>query len=70
MIAKFILGDSTYIVGEDAKYKRYTYIDARTNVYNRRKFEETMDEILDSDQIYKFSLVVFDIDNFKHINDH
>lgn len=36
----------------------------------RRKFEETMDEILTSDQISKFSLVFFDIDNFKHINDH
>lgn len=70
VIAKFILLDISSIVGEYAKYKRYTYIDALTNVYNRRKFEETMDEILASDQISKFSLVFFDIDNFKHINDH
>ena len=70
MIAKFILLDISSIVGEYAKYKRYTYIDALTNIYNRRKFEETMDEILASDQISKFSLVFFDIDNFKHINDH
>ncbi|MGL4333662.1 MAG: GGDEF domain-containing protein [Lactococcus garvieae] len=70
VIAKFILLDISSIVGEYAKYKRYTYIDALTNIYNRRKFEETMDEILASDQISKFSLVFFDIDNFKHINDH
>ena len=70
VIAKFILLDISSIVGEYAKYKRYTYIDALTNTYNRRKFEETMDEILASDQISKFSLVFFDIDNFKHINDH
>lgn len=70
VIAKFILLDISSIVGEYAKYKRYTYIDALTNVNNRRKFEETMDEILASDQISKFSLVFFDIDNFKHINDH
>lgn len=70
VIAKFILLDISSIVGEYAKYKRYTYIDALTNVYNRRKFEEMMDEILASDQISKFSLVFFDIDNFKHINDH
>ena len=70
VIAKFILLDISSIVGEYAKYKRYTYIDALTNTYNRRKFEETMDEILASDQISKFSLVFFDIDNFKHINDY
>ncbi len=70
VIAKFILLNISSIVGEYAKYKRYTYIDALTNVYNRRKFEETMDEILASDQISKFSLVFFDIDNFKHINDY
>ncbi|MFK4934795.1 GGDEF domain-containing protein [Lactococcus garvieae] len=70
VIAKFILLDISSIVEEYAKYKRYTYIDALTNVYNRRKFEETLDEILASDQISKFSLVFFDIDNFKYINDH
>ena len=59
VIAKFILLDISSIVGEYAKYKRYTYIDALTNVYNRRKFEETMDEILASDQISKIFISLF-----------
>ncbi|XHB95711.1 hypothetical protein AAFF39_01620 [Lactococcus garvieae] len=36
-----------------------------TNVYNRRKFEEIINEIIKSEYVPKFSLVLFDVDSFK-----
>lgn len=69
VISKFVFIAISSIIEDYSKYKRFTYIDTLTNAYNRRKFEETISEIIASKQISKFSLVFFDLDNFKYIND-
>ena len=69
IVSKFIFSVISSIVEEYSQYKKFTYIDTLTNVYNRRKFEETMNEIIESPIISKFSLVFFDVDSFKRIND-
>ncbi|WP_312681112.1 GGDEF domain-containing protein [Lactococcus taiwanensis] len=68
-ITKIIFKEVASIIEEYSKYKEYTYIDELTGVYNRRKFDETFKELLNSDTINKFSLVLFDVDSFKQIND-
>ena len=49
--------------------KNDVYVDALTHTSNRKKFEETFDEYLNDDKLTKFSIVLFDIDSFKQIND-
>jgi diguanylate cyclase (GGDEF)-like protein len=46
--------------------------DPLTNVYNRRHFEQMLDLCIYEFQRYRrsFALIIFDIDNFKEINDH
>ena len=68
-ITKIIFKEVASIIEEYTKYKEYTYIDELTGVYNRRKFDETFKELLNSDTINNFSLVLFDVDSFKQIND-
>jgi len=67
--SRFIFSIILEIVEEYSKYKKFTYIDTLTNVYNRRKFEEIINEIIESEYVPKFSLVLFDVDSFKKIND-
>jgi len=45
--------------------------DVLTNIYNRKFFNEKLDELLSlhNRYSYKFSFLIFDIDNFKSIND-
>lgn len=45
--------------------------DGLTNLYNRRYFEETLADHIESAKRYdrELSLVIFDIDHFKQIND-
>ncbi len=45
--------------------------DPLTGIANRRKFKETLDQLFSEAKRYNtdFSLVIFDIDNFKEIND-
>lgn len=69
LFSKFLFSIISSIVEDYSKFKKYTYIDALTNVYNRRKFEEVMEEITKSDRVKKYSLVIFDVDHFKEIND-
>uniref|UniRef100_UPI00254B6A07 GGDEF domain-containing protein n=1 Tax=Lactococcus petauri TaxID=1940789 RepID=UPI00254B6A07 len=69
VFARFIFSIILEIVEEYSKYKKFTYIDTLTNVYNRRKFEEIINEIIESEYVPKFSLVLFDVDSFKKIND-
>lgn len=70
---------STYSLG---KYKRLDFankqyfielskIDPLTNIYNRQKFNESLRNEIDLARRYKntFSLIMFDIDHFKAIND-
>ena len=49
--------------------KKDVYVDALTNTSNRKKFEETFDKYLSDERLSKFSIVLFDIDCFKQVND-
>ena len=53
------------------KYKSLCIIDDLTGLYNRRKFEKDLDRFCYEKRRYntKFSLIMFDLDNFKTIND-
>jgi diguanylate cyclase (GGDEF)-like protein len=47
------------------------FLDALTGLYNHRFFQEAMDKELDRSKRYQreFSLIIFDIDHFKKVND-
>jgi diguanylate cyclase (GGDEF)-like protein len=53
------------------KLEYETYHDPLTNLYNRRSYENIIDSELTRSKRYDkpFSLIIFDIDNFKSIND-
>ena len=46
--------------------------DALTGIFNRRYFQERLSAELERVSRYggEFSLLMFDLDHFKHINDH
>ncbi|QPS70390.1 GGDEF domain-containing protein [Lactococcus garvieae] len=50
--------------------KRDAYIDILTGTYNRKKFEDVLNEVLFSKNVPSFSIALFDIDAFKSINDN
>lgn len=68
-LAKFVFVAVNIILSEYNLMKKNIYIDELTQVYNRRKFEEVLRELIESDYISNFSLALFDIDSFKFIND-
>ena len=43
------------------------YTDVLTGVYNRRYYQQTIEQLIDRGE--KFSLLAFDIDHFKNVND-
>ncbi len=53
------------------KYKKLSIIDPLTELYNRRKLEEDIDRYCDLIKRHNlnFSILMFDIDNFKQVND-
>jgi len=55
----------------NAKLEEMATVDALTGAYNRRKFDDDLKSIIKQQERYSisFSLVLFDIDNFKNIND-
>lgn len=53
----------------EAKYKYLYRHDALTNLYNRYGFNETIQQIYLNEDIHQLSLMIFDIDNFKMVND-
>jgi len=57
---------------ERDKLQEIAYIDHLTGLYNRRFFFEHIKLIIENAKRYGniFTLIVFDIDNFKHINDN
>ena len=68
-IAEKVLAILKLIVQEYSELRKYSYMDPLTNTYNRRKFEETLQEIIESQYMSVFTVVLFDVDAFKHIND-
>lgn len=59
--------DITEIYNEKIKLKEEATIDSLTNTYNRRASEVKLKELIKNKK--NFFLVLFDIDDFKHIND-
>jgi PleD family two-component response regulator len=51
--------------------KKLLLVDTLTNSYNRKYYVMTMNEVLSLNNRYKmpFSIILFDIDDFKKIND-
>ncbi len=69
-IFKFLTGNNIENAYHEEIY-RLTTIDGLTQVYNKRYFVETLERELGRAQRYRreLSLILFDIDNFKQIND-
>ncbi len=67
---KFITGGNVEAQYHEEIYRLMT-LDGLTQVHNRRYFNEAMERELARSKRYKhpFTLVLFDIDNFKKIND-
>jgi diguanylate cyclase (GGDEF)-like protein len=61
----------TKIVGEKNKIVRIAERDALTGIYNRVKFNDIFSDLIYNANRYDkdFSVILFDIDHFKHIND-
>lgn len=59
------------IINQKDKLKELSVLDQLTRIYNRRKFDDLMAKEIDRANRYmqKFSIVMFDIDNFKYVND-
>lgn len=57
---------------EIKRNKQLTLIDPLTKVFNRKAYDATMEDVISVYNRYKtpFSLILFDIDNFKQINDN
>lgn len=51
------------------KLQRLTITDELTGIYNRRYIMQSISNQLTDDHILPFTLIMFDIDDFKHIND-
>lgn len=69
VIAKIAIHLISIIALMYSDLKKAAYIDALTDTYNRKKFEEVLKEILDSKDVPLFSIALFDVDSFKCIND-
>jgi len=69
-IFKFLSGNNVENLYHDEIY-RLTTVDGLTQIYNKRYFQETLDREMSRCQRYgrDLSLVLFDIDHFKRIND-
>ncbi len=69
-IFKYIAGGNIEAAYHDEIY-RLTTMDGLTQIYNRRYFEESLDRELSRSRRYErvLSLVMFDIDHFKAVND-
>jgi diguanylate cyclase (GGDEF)-like protein len=60
------------IGGYSAKLVEFSTTDALTGLFNRRRFDEHLMEEIDRSNRYgsKFSVLMIDVDDFKHINDN
>ncbi len=64
--------DITELDKVQKKLKEQSYIDTLTNIYNRKYYNEKILELLSLYERYQtpFSVLMYDIDNFKTINDN
>ncbi len=64
--------DITKLHEQALKIKEQTFIDELTQIYNRKAYNNNIKNIIDLYNRYKepFSIIMFDIDNFKLINDN
>ncbi|QAT85315.1 FHA domain/GGDEF domain-containing protein [Corallococcus coralloides] len=69
-IFKFIAGGNIEAAYHDEIY-RLTTMDGLTQIYNRRYFDEQLDREISRSRRYErvLSLVMFDLDHFKDVND-
>jgi two-component system cell cycle response regulator len=69
-IFKFLSGNNSENAYHEEIY-RLTTIDGLTQIYNKRYFQETLEREIGRAQRYRrdLSLIMFDIDRFKNIND-
>lgn len=69
-ILKFIVGDDIEVQYHEEIY-RLMMTDGLTQLHNKRYFDEMLNKEVARAKRYKrtFSLLMFDIDHFKHIND-
>ncbi len=69
-IFKFIAGGNIEAAYHDEIY-RLTTMDGLTQIYNRRYFEEALEREVSRSRRYErsLSLVMFDVDHFKQVND-
>ncbi|MFB1479111.1 diguanylate cyclase [Corallococcus sp. RDP092CA] len=69
-IFKFIAGGNIEAAYHDEIY-RLTTMDGLTQIYNRRYFDEQVDREISRSRRYErvLSLVMFDLDHFKEVND-
>ena len=70
-IYKFLTGNDLEANYFEEIY-RLTIIDGLTEIYNKRAFLETLEREFNRSQRYNrpLSLIIFDIDHFKHVNDN
>jgi len=70
-IFKFLSGNNIENAYHEEIY-RLTTIDGLTQVYNKRYFQETLEREIGRAQRYRrdLSLIMFDIDHFKQVNDN
>ena len=75
MILNFTDNELQRTHDEEAKYlqelHKLSITDPLTGLFNRRRMNEVLQEQIDYAKRYEssFSLILFDIDNFKHVND-
>jgi len=66
------IDEATKQLSQSNEYLRdLTVTDTLTGISNRRAFEANLEELIGQASRYKntFSMLIFDIDNFKHLND-
>jgi diguanylate cyclase (GGDEF)-like protein len=70
-ILKFICGGNIELSYHEEIYRLMTF-DGLTEIHNKRSFEATLEREVSRGQRYQrpLSLLLFDIDHFKRINDH
>ena len=69
-ILKYMTGENVELAYHEEIYRLMT-VDGLTQIYNRRYFDEVLERELNRSKRYErvLSLLVFDIDHFKQIND-